>query len=446
MKRSGGAIPVVLVFGLALALRCAYALFLKRHYLFFDAPGDDVVYYQQWADQIASGDWLGRDVFFGMPLYPYFLAVLKKLSFGHAGLVRLAHLVLGSVNAVLVFFVARRIFPARVAYLAAILTATNFILVYYDWLMLPVTLIVFLSLAIASTLLRLDADSGPGRWFALGLLFGMALLADGKFAIVLALTLLHLVVRHRRILPRLAKAVLVPAAAGLLLVLSLVAARNRVVGGDWVLLSAHSGINFFIGNNPEANGVFVNPSFLRPNHYGHEEDPKVVAEQALGRELTPSAVSRYWFRRGLDFVGGSPREYLLLLGRKCALFFTDSDVAHDVDLLLQAPWRRALDVNSYRVIVPLALVGAAAALRGTGGTFVPGAFVASQLLFTLAFFLITRHRATVLPFLIVFEAFGAAWVAGKARSRDYRGALAGALAFVVLYVALQPTSVPPGEI
>jgi 4-amino-4-deoxy-L-arabinose transferase-like glycosyltransferase len=279
-----------LLFVLALALRLAYAYYLLKHYPFYDYPGDDVLYYRQWASDIASGNWVGHGVFLGMPLYPYFLAVLMKLSLGHFSIVRLAHLALGALNGVLVYAVASKAFPKKMAVLASLLVATNFTLIYYDWLMMPVTLITFIGLAAAFGLVRLDTSRQPLGWLALGLVFGVGMLADGKVALVLALVIAALAYAGRGRILVVAKKTLLPLAAGACVVLAVVTVRNRVVGGDWVVVSAHDGINFYVGNNPAATGTFVNPPFLRPNHYGHEEDPAIVAQQLLGRRLTSSEV------------------------------------------------------------------------------------------------------------------------------------------------------------
>lgn len=441
-----GRLPLLLLFLLALALRIAYAIFLKENYLFYDYPSDDVLYYRQWAQEIASGNWIGKRVFYGMPLYPYFLAILERISFGHFLIVRLAHFILGSMNVVLVYCFTERAFSRKAAYLASFLAATNFVLIYYDWLMVPVTLIIFIGLVIVLALLNLNLASRKGHWFALGLVFGFGMLADGKFAIVLVLVLAYLMHIHLNLIPQLLRRALLPLAAGVLLVLSVVAVRNRVVGGDWVLVSAHGGINFYIGNNPEANGAFVNPAFLRPSHYGHEEDPRIIAQQILNKELTPAQVSQYWFLRGLSYVSGSPLQFIKLLGRKFYLFFTDSNVADDLDLLLQTAFKTKLNINSFRIIIPFAILGAIIVFRRRRETFILSVFIVGQLLFSLAFFVITRHRVTILPFAVIYEAVGILWLGDQIRLKNYGKAISVSLALILLFFLFQPVSVRPNEI
>ena len=60
---------------LALALRLVH-VWQMRDTLFFSVLMGDSRGYDAWARQIAAGDWIGRDVFYQAPLYPYFLGVI----------------------------------------------------------------------------------------------------------------------------------------------------------------------------------------------------------------------------------------------------------------------------------------------------------------------------------------------------------------------------------
>src|SRR5687768_16731954 len=70
------------IFAAALVLRIVYLLQIESIPLFANLAGDGRTY-DEWAQRIAAGDWLGKDVFYQAPLYPYFLGVLQLL-FGHS--------------------------------------------------------------------------------------------------------------------------------------------------------------------------------------------------------------------------------------------------------------------------------------------------------------------------------------------------------------------------
>jgi hypothetical protein len=68
--------PLVLGTGaLAVLVRCLY-LSQIQNAPFFDLRLGDGAAYHDWARRIADDDWLGHDVFYQAPLYPYFLAIV----------------------------------------------------------------------------------------------------------------------------------------------------------------------------------------------------------------------------------------------------------------------------------------------------------------------------------------------------------------------------------
>src|SRR5947209_20630825 len=63
------------VFAVALAIRLVH-MWQIRNAPFFDVLLGDARGYDEWAQRIAAGDWLGKEPFFQAPLYPYFLAAI----------------------------------------------------------------------------------------------------------------------------------------------------------------------------------------------------------------------------------------------------------------------------------------------------------------------------------------------------------------------------------
>ena len=89
------------IFALALTLRVVH-MWQMRSSPFFAVLMGDARGYDEWAQRIVGGDWIGRDVFYQAPLYPYFLALIYSFS-GHSPiLVRLVQAVMGSCSCVLV--------------------------------------------------------------------------------------------------------------------------------------------------------------------------------------------------------------------------------------------------------------------------------------------------------------------------------------------------------
>ncbi len=106
------------------------------------------------------------------------------------------------------------------------------------------------------------------------------------------------------------------------LVLAPVAARNAALGGGPTLTSLRGGVNFYIGNNPEADGTYrpLVPGKQIPRY--EQSEPRRLAEAALGRPLTPREVSGYWLGRSLRWAREEPAAFLALQLRKLRRFWS----------------------------------------------------------------------------------------------------------------------------
>ncbi len=437
--------PLAIIFLTAFLLRIFYWIFLKNNYFFYEHPGGDVLYYQQWAKEIATGNWLGTETFWGLPLYPYFLAVLEKWSLGNVFFIRLVHIFLGSFNCVLVYLIARRLFSKEVALLSGFLAAASFTLIHYDWLIVPVPFLIFLGLTIVLALLNRDKIRTWRVWSLLGLLIGITALGDGKILIFTALTLIYILWKSWPLTWKRSSRTLLPLILGTFLILGLTGLRNKIVGGDWIWVSAQNGLSFYVGNNPKATGVFENLDFIRPTHAGQDAD-QVIAAQALAKQkLSPAQVVQFWRGQALSFIQNDPAGYLRLLARKFKLFFTDTEYAYDIDLLLQRDWKKYLDINPLPLVFPLAFMGIILARRNRETDYF-NIMILSQLIFTLVFFLTDRHRATILPFLIIYESCALVWLIGQVRLKRFKPILATVVTLIVFVMIFPPQNMAQDDI
>ena len=88
--------------------------------------------------------------------------------------------------------------------------------------------------------------------------------------------------------------------------------HNCLIARDRVFLSAHSGINFWIGNNPAANGYPRFPPGLRAGQAAMLQDSIDAAESAAGHSLKRGEVSRYWSAKARDYIKRYPVAWLRL--------------------------------------------------------------------------------------------------------------------------------------
>ncbi len=96
-------------------------------------------------------------------------------------------------------------------------------------------------------------------------------------------------------------------------------------------IATQGGVNFYIGNNPEADGV----SAVMPGRLGYSwqyADIKYAAEQEAQTSLTPAQVSSYYFNLGLESIVSDPARWLSLMVKKTYLIFSGEEISNNRNL------------------------------------------------------------------------------------------------------------------
>lgn len=430
------------IFATALVLRLLHLQQIAAHDPFFDQPAADPRFYHEWALRIAGGDWLGEGVFLHGPLYPYLLAILYRI-FGEGFLLpRLVQCVVGAGTCVLTWGLARELFRGRVAEVAGFGAAVYPMLVFYEGSLLLENWLLPLVTGAAWLSLRALAAPTSRRWLGVGVVVGLGALARPNLLLYAAFLVgwLAFALRPRPGGERLRFAAAF--ALGVALCIAPSALRNTWVAGDFVLVSASGGMNFYNGNNPTANGMHnVPPPFDRAQADDPAEQSAMYAayaERALGRTLSASEVSDFWLARGLDFVREQPGRWLGLQWRKLLIFFNHHEVWNNrsVDLAARFSWLLRLPLPGFGVVAPLALLGLGLTARRWRELAPLHGLLAVHLVTCLALFVLSRYRVPIVPLLLVFAAQAAVWLVDAVAARRAR-ALAGAavaLAAAVLLV------------
>jgi tetratricopeptide (TPR) repeat protein len=428
--------PVFWALLAALGVRLVVLAQLHGHPLLQPTGVLDSAVYVRLAERAAGGDWaVGPEPYFVSPLYIYFLAVLRW-SFGPSLLLpRLVQALLGAAAVGLVGATAWRLFASpAVAGVAAWLAALTGVLVFHEILLLQSSLDPFLTaLALYALARAAQGASVPGYALA-GAAFGLLVANRPNALLAVAVTALAVVAvgRTRRSLLQ-----AVALGAGLLLVLAPFALRNRLVAGEWILVSSHGGLNFYIGNNPEADGTYHSLPGVTPAIEGQARDARRLAEEALGQPLSASQVSSYFYERALAFIRAQPRAALALLARKAAYALNAVEVPLNYSYAYyareEATLLRVLVVGSW-LLVPLGLVGLVVHPRVTcRAALIPWAsFIPAYLLSLALFFVSARYRLPVLVPLCVTAGAAAVqlvtWLrSGKRRPAVLAAAVLGAL-------------------
>ncbi|MFN8176638.1 MAG: glycosyltransferase family 39 protein [bacterium] len=421
---------LLLVFALALALRLIVVALASRDPI-ADVPMLDAEYMVDWAHQVAAGHvWSSPEgtAYFRTPLYAWLLALAFRLPGPDLPTARVLQALLGSLACVLLADLARRRF-GRVAGLATgLLAATSWTMLLYDREFLMVTPVILFGAALLRVWDGAGPASGAGRWVALGLLLGLGgatrpnFLAVAPVLFVLAWISFGASGRLRRV------ALL---AAGALVVLAPIAIRNRIVSGEWVLLSTQGGLNLWIGNNPDADGMSATlPGFGS----WRNEDVSAYVARLHGRPLSPREEDAYFSGLAFDYARKAPLSALGGLAKKTYLFFQGYEIRNNRDLylyrardpVLRLPWPSAW------LVAPLALLGLVAARRRARELAMLWGFVAAEALGVILFFVCTRYRMVAWPALLVYAGAGAAALAEREAPRRTRALRAALLAALLL--------------
>jgi tetratricopeptide (TPR) repeat protein len=391
---------------LAFAVRLIYIFELRQSPL-FDAPQMDELYHDQWARAIAAGEQFVEGPYFRAPLYPFFLGAIYKV-FGDGYLApRIVQSLLGSLSCGLVFMIGRRAFGYAVGAIAGFVAAAYWILIYFDAELLIPSLIVFLNLLMLWTLLWAARHAGKFAYGLAGLTLGLSAVARPNILLFAPAVVVWLGVLYRPAWKR-AVTYVVCFGSGCLVAVLPVTIRNYVVGDDLVLIASQGGVNFFIGNNAGSDGqTAVVPGTPLGWWEGYHAST-ARAEQAVGRPLKPSEVSRYYFLEAFQFLRTQPAKAFSLTARKLWLFWGRWEIPNNKDIYFWTerftPVIRFLPLG-FGVIGPLGLLGLVLCGRRRLELFPLWGFILIYMVSVVIFFCTARYRAPVLGPLVILAAY-----------------------------------------
>ncbi len=382
--------------------------------------------YDEWAVRIAAGDWVGHDVFYQAPLYPYFLGVIYATLGRDLMIVRVVQILLGAAACVCLGLAGARLFSARTGLIAGLTLALYAPAIFFDGLLQKAVLdgvLICVVLWIFSGLVAEPADEevtqGGRAWILLGIALGLLSLTREN-----ALVFVIVIAAWATTRPALGRT-LVPLALGLAVVLAPVALRNYAVGGGLYITTSQFGTNFYLGNNPVTDGTAGSLIGGRGSVEFEREDAVRLAEGAAGRTLTPAEVSSYWTGRAWTFITNDPSRWFRLLGRKTALLWNTTEMLDTESLESYAEWSIPLRVLSwighFGVLVPLALVGLLLTWADRARLWPVYAMIATYAASVVLFFVYARYRYPLVPFLVLFAAAGAMHVTRLLPRRSPKG-------------------------
>lgn len=425
---------LMFLFIFAFVLRLIYLFEIKENPHFFTLTMDPL-YHDVWAKSIANGDILGSRIFFRAPFYPYFLALVYKI-FGHNYFIpRLIQHLIGATSCVLVYFLAKKLFNKTVAIISFLFAACYGMLIYFESELLLDSFLVFFNILLILFLLKTKEDPQLGRWLVCGLILGLSAITRPNILFFVPFIWLWIYLSFRNQI-NLRRITLFSAVflLGAIILIFPITLRNALIGKDLVLISSQGGANFYIGNNENSDGM----SAIFYKSDWEYRDFQYVAQKEMGRALKPSEISRFYYKKGIDFILKKPKASIKLLLKKLYLFWNKFEISNNQNIYFFRRYSLLIRILPFGFwfIGPLSLTGIALSLkekrkiRRMPDIFLPLFFVLSYMVTVVLFFVTARFRLPVIPFLIIFSSFAIYWIGSKL-IKGKRGSLKIFLLFLI---------------
>jgi hypothetical protein len=414
------------LFGLAFLVRLLVLVRFSgsAHFL---PDSDDMHFYNQWALRIGRGELTDYQAFYGLPGYAFILAGIYAITGGFnpfaaaliqtladAGVAVLIYQIAVSVFAPSQGTTSNRLCTSRAHWIGT-LAAVSWIAFSpaqtFSIILMPTAYLVLAFYFCLLLLIRTERSSWWRPWLFLGLLCGVVATVVATILFLIPLMVIAIVrsVDPERILtqriPRQLAAITVLGVA-VFVGASPAWIHNRFVAREPVMLSAHSGINFWIGNNPTAVGYPKMPPGIRSTQEGLLKDSITLAEEATGAKMRRWQVSEYWSKRANDYIREHPVAWLRLMRTKFENFW-NAYAYDDLSIIKLLRDDRVLPPGlNFGVIAALGLAG----LFPTVWYYPRSRWVAAAVLLHMAavltVFVTERYRMAAVPGLMILAAAG----------------------------------------
>ncbi len=435
---------VGIVFLVALVVRGLH-FWTMRDSVFFDVLVCDGRQYDIWARQIADGNWLGSEIFYQTPFYPYLLGVIYTIAGHSVWAVRIVQALFGATSCALLARGGSVWFSPRVGWISGLLLAVYPPALFFDGIIQKASLDLILMTALLWATGAAQRQTRPILLVAIGLLLGcMALNRENAVILIPAIALWAALLQKKGTgvfswSPADAGRV-AAVLGGIALVLIPVGLRNYYVGGQFLLTTSQMGPNFYIGNHAGASGLYEPLRPDRGDPLFERADAKLLAEQDLGRALSPGEISDYWMSRSWQDITADPAAWLKLLARKWLLTWHRIELvdAEGIRVHARESWPLAvLGWWHFGVLCPLAAAGVWLTRRDWRRLWLLYAMLGLFALAVAMFFVFARYRYPLVPVCMLFAGaeVGEVWELFKGRHAAAGEFLGAAVAAVLVAIA-----------
>lgn len=398
------AAPYWSVFLLALGIRIVHQILVSRSdpmYGFLLQGGDNYTY-DRWANEIAQQFWLGWDriPFFHGPLYPYFLSLIY-LRFGHRhDPAAWTQRFIGALTVVLIFYLARRLFGKKAGWFAGIGAAACPVSLFYEGELLVETLILFLHVATLCVLVEAAQKKTLRWWLICGAAMGLCCICRPNSMLLVPFVACWIAAIaagkwKQRALSALVFLITVAA------IIAPVTVTTIMVGKRFFLITYSGSYNFYIGNAPDAIGVFCTPPSMKAIREAEQEEDIDIDWRGY--------LLKAWRKDPLLL----PRKLLM----KTKMFCQSGELPCDVNYYLRREFSPLYALPfRWATVAPLGLVGLALAFlkkpfpKLTDGRVILAVYLLIYSCSAILVFVPGRLRMPALAILFIFAGYALATI------------------------------------
>jgi len=413
----------LILFLLAFFLRFIYLLEIKDTH-FFNILVLDAKSYSDWAKEIAGGHWLGTEIFYQAPLYPYFMGLIYKIFGENVFVIKFIQILLGSSACLFIAKAGENFFSKTAGRISGVLLAVYPVAIFFDALIQKAGLVLFLFSWFLYLISSLNIKVKNRNILLSGMVPGFLSLTRENSLVFIPLIMIWLLLYFESCPLKKRFLMVAVFSAGLLMVLFPVSVRNKVVGGEFHITTSQFGPNFFIGNNANANGIYKPLKEKRSDPLYERKDAVDLAEKALGRRLTPGEVSDFWFKRGLGDIKNDVSGWIALMFKKLLLSWNRAEVIDGEGIETYSDHSFMLKILFFMfhfgILAPLGLIGIILNMQHLKKNYILHLFLALITISVALFYIFARYRYPLVPVLILFSGAGIVEFAELIRHRSYK--------------------------
>lgn len=396
----------IFILSISLRLICLQQISITPIFGFFAI---DSWYYDEFASKILNGNFVFKESIYLSPLYPLILAGIYKILGHNLIIAMLFQVITDSLTCVFLYFICIKIFNKKsIGLLASFIYACYGMAIFYTCFLLESAYATFLLVSLFLLLLYANDKKKPQLWIFSGVIFGLAILLRPNVILFFPfLTLLFCSCTKKKVMTKITKLILI--FIGMLIVFTPFSIRNYMMEKKLSPFPAQGGVNFYIGNHPNANGTFMHLSGIPKSPVDQIKQSVLLASKETGRILSPSEASRYWFLKGMQFIKQNPRQYFFLSLKKICLFWNSQEIAMNLNFYFCKKYIPILNspLFYFGIISPFAVLGLIFAVRQRDkNAYLISIFITIYMFSVVLFFVTARYRFPCVPFIIIMASYG----------------------------------------